>query len=145
MRTFILRRLLQTVPLLLGISALTFLLLQLAPGDYLNTMAQNPAVSQETIDAMRTRFGLDRPWPVQYALYLKNVFLHLDFGESFSRHQPVFTVLREGFLNSLLLACAAALVTWGLAVPLGVWAAVRQHSWVDRSLSLVAFVGLSIH
>src|SRR5215470_643123 len=103
MRTFILRRLLQTIPLLLGISALSFLLLQLAPGDFLNTMAENPMISAETLAAMRHRFGLDQPWYVQYFLYLKNLFLHLDFGESFSRHQPVWVVLREGFGNTLLL------------------------------------------
>jgi peptide/nickel transport system permease protein len=144
MRTFIQRRLLQTIPLLLGISALTFLLLQLAPGDFLNTMAENPGVTSETVQAMRAKFGLDRPWYVQYGLYLKNVFLRFDFGESFSRHQPVFAVLREGILNTLLLALAAAVITWGLAIPLGVWAAVRQYSWVDKTLSLIAFVWLSI-
>ncbi|TMQ69183.1 MAG: ABC transporter permease [Candidatus Eisenbacteria bacterium] len=144
MRVYVLRRLLQIVPLLLGVSALTFLVLKLAPGDFLNTMAENPAISAETIEAMRHRFGLDRPWWIQYALYLKNLFLHLDFGESFSRHQPVFVVLREGLGNTLLLASAAAVITWGLAIPLGVWAAVRQFSWVDKSLSVFAFIGLSI-
>lgn len=144
MRTYILRRLLQIIPLLLGISAITFLLLQLAPGDFLSTMAENPGISAETIQAMRTRFGLDQPWFVQYGLYLKNVFLHLDFGESFSRHEPVFLVLREGMLNTLLLASAAAVVTWGLAIPLGVLSAVRQYSWVDKSLSLASFVTLSV-
>lgn len=144
MRTYILRRVLQTLPLLFGISALTFLLLQLAPGDFLNTMAENPNISQETLDAMRRRFGLDQPWYVQYGLYLKNIFLHFDFGQSFSRHQPVFAVLREGMANTLLLATAAALVTWGLAIPLGVWAAVRQYTWVDKVLSLLAFLWLSI-
>jgi peptide/nickel transport system permease protein len=144
MRTYVLRRLLQIVPLLLGISALTFVLLQLAPGDFLNTMAENPAISAETLEAMRHRFGLDRPWAVQYLLYIKNVFLRLDFGESFARHQPVFVVLREGLLNTLLLASAAALVTWGLAIPLGVWAAVRQYSWVDKVLTVFGVIGLSI-
>jgi len=144
MRTFLLRRLLQTIPLLFGITALTFLLLQLAPGDFLNTMAENPAISDQTLEGMRHRFGLDRPWYVQYGLYLKNLLLHLDFGESFSRHQPVFAVLREALGNTLLLASAAALVTWGLAIPLGVWAAVRQYSWVDKLLSLLAFLWLSI-
>jgi peptide/nickel transport system permease protein len=120
MRTYIARRFLQVVPLLFGISALTFLLLQLAPGDFLNQMAENPAISADTIDAMRQRFGLDKPWYVQYGLYLRNVLLHFDFGQSFSRHQPVFTVLREGLLNTLLLASAAAVVTWVLAIPLGV-------------------------
>jgi peptide/nickel transport system permease protein len=144
MRTYVLRRVLQTLPLLVGISVLTFLLLQLTPGDFLNQMAENPAISPEAISAMRTRFGLDQPWYVQYGLYLKNIVLHFDFGESFSRHQPVFQVLREGLGNTLLLAGAAAVVTWGLAIPLGMWAAVRQHAWVDRILSLMAFVWLSV-
>src|SRR5437867_4680930 len=144
MPTFLLRRLLQAIPLLFGVTALTFLLLQLAPGDFLNTMAENPQISAGTLDAMRHRFGLDRPWYLQYALYLKNLLLHLDFGESFSRHQPVFAVLREGLGNTLLLATAAALVTWCLAIPLGVIAAVRQFSWVDKSLSVLSFMWLSI-
>jgi peptide/nickel transport system permease protein len=144
MRTYIAKRFLQVLPLLFGISALTFILLQLAPGDFLNQMAENPNISAATIDAMRRRFGLDRPWYIQYWLYLQNVILHFDFGESFSRHQPVFTVLREGLTNTLLLAGASAVVTWGLAIPLGVWAAVRQYSWIDKGLSLVAFVWLSI-
>ena len=144
MRTYILRRLLQAIPLLLGVSALTFLVLKLAPGDFLNTMAENPAISAEMIESMRHRFGLDQPWWVQYGFYLRNLFFHFDFGESFSRHQPVFTVLREGLGNTLLLASAAALVTWCLAIPLGVFAAVRQFSWVDKSLSVLAFIWLSI-
>lgn len=144
MRTYVLRRFLQMIPLLFGISALTFMLLQLAPGDFLNQMAENPAISPATIEAMRRRFGLDQPWYVQYGLYLRNVVLHFDFGESFSRHQPVFTVIREGLGNTLVLAIAAAIVTWGLALPLGIWAAVRQYSWIDKTLSLVAFIWLSI-
>lgn len=144
MRTYVLRRLLQIVPLLLGVSALTFLLLQLAPGDYLATVAENPQVPAEALEQMRRGFGLDRPWYVQYGLYLKNVFLHFDFGYSFAYRLPVFTVLGKGVLNTLLLASAAMLVTWGLAIPLGVLAAVRQHGWPDRGLSLAAFVWLSV-
>lgn len=143
MRTYVLRRLLQIVPLLLGISALTFLLLHLAPGDFLNTMAENPAISRETLEAMRRNFGLDRPVWVQYGLYLRNLATG-DFGASFSHHRPVFSVIQDGLLNTLILATAAAVVTWGLAVPLGVIAAVRQHTAVDRTLSFLAFVWLSI-
>ena len=76
MRTYVLRRVLQTIPLLLGISLMTFLLLQLAPGDFLNQMAENPGISAETIEAMRVRFGLDKPWYVQYG--------HLPAGTSSS-------------------------------------------------------------
>jgi peptide/nickel transport system permease protein len=143
MRTYILRRLLQLIPLLLGISVLTFLLVWLAPGDYLSTMAENPQIQPETIEAMRQKFGFDKPWYVQYLLYIKNVFLRLDFGESFSRHEPVFAVLWPALGNTLLLALAAACVTWFLAIPLGVWAAVRQYSWVDKGLSFLSFAWLS--
>src|SRR5207245_9377584 len=144
LRTYLLRRLFPTVPVLFGVSALTFLVLKLAPGDFLSTMAENPAISAEAIESMRHRFGLDQPWWVQYLLYLKNLFFHFDFGQSFSRHQPVFTVLREGLVNTLTLAGAAALVTWGLAIPLGVLAAVRQFSWVDKTLSVLSSMCLSI-
>ena len=94
MRVYIVKRILQTLPLLFGISLLTFILLQLTPGDFLNQMAENPAISADTIEAMRHRFGLDQPWYVQFGLYLRNILLRADFGESFSRQQPVFTVLR---------------------------------------------------
>jgi len=144
MRTYVLRRLLQLVPLLLAVVALTFLLLKLAPGDYVTTLAENPQVSTATLEAMRHRFGLDRPWTVQLGLYLRNVLLRLDFGESFSRHQPVLEVLRGGMLHTLLLALAGALVSWGLAIPLGAWAAAHRNRAGDRALSVFAFLGLSV-
>ncbi len=143
MHTYVLRRVLQAVPLLLGVSALTFLLLHLAPGDFLSTMAENPSISPESLDAMRRRFGLDQPWWTQYLLYLRNL-ARLDMGESFSRHLPVFDVLRAALGNTLLLSVAAAIVTWGLAIPLGALAAVRQHTAVDRGLTVLAVVGLSV-
>jgi len=144
LRTFLLRRLLSLIPLLMGVTLLAFLLIYLAPGDFLSQMAENPTISPETIEVMRHKFGLDQPWFVQYALWLKNVFLHLDFGESFAYRQPVFDVIIPRLGNTLILAVAAAIVAWGIAIPLGILAAVRQYSWVDKSASLFAFIGLSI-
>jgi peptide/nickel transport system permease protein len=118
--------------------------MHLAPGDFLSQLEINPQISPETIASMRERFGLDRPWPVQYLLWLKNIFLKHDFGESFSRHQPVFQVLAPAAGNSLVLALAAALVTWLVALPLGILAAVKQNTWVDRAASLVAVLGISV-
>ncbi len=145
MRTYVLRRLLQTIPLLLGISLMTFLLLQLAPGDFLNQMAENPGISAETIEAMRVRFGLDKPWYVQYGHLPQKRHLPLRL-RPVVRAPPagVRGAAATGFTNTLMLAGAAALVTWGLAIPLGVLAAVRQHSWIDRTLSFIAFIWLSI-
>jgi peptide/nickel transport system permease protein len=143
-RTYLLRRFLTLVPLLLGVTFFAFLLIYLAPGDFLSQMAENPMISAETIEAMRAKFGLDQPWYVQYVLWLKNVFLGLDFGESFAYRQPVFDVIVPRLGNTLLLALTAAFIAWGLAIPLGIASAVRQYSWVDKASSFVAFLGLSI-
>jgi len=104
----------------------------------------DPRITPEMIAAMRHRFGLDQPWWTQYALYLKNVVLHLDFGHSFSWHRPVFSVLRDGLVNTLALQAAAAMVTWGLAIPFGVWAAARQHSWVDWGVRAAAIATMAL-
>ena len=144
MRTFLLRRLFSLVPLLMGVTLIAFLLIYLAPGDFLSQMSENPTISPDTIDVMRRKFGLDQAWYVQYFLWLKNVFLHLDFGESFAYRQPVFSVIIPRLGNTLILAVTAAIVAWGLAIPLGIISAVRQYSWVDKSSSLFAFIGLSI-
>ncbi len=144
MRAFVLRRLLQSLPVLLGVSALTFLLMQLAPGDIITTLGQNPGISAETLESMRHRFGLDRPWFIQYLFYLRNVALRFDFGESFTRHEPVMTVLRAGLGNTLVLAVAGGIITWGLAIPLGVWAATKRGTWVDRGLTAAASLALAV-
>lgn len=144
MRTYVLRRLLQLVPLLLAVVVLTFALLKAAPGDYVTTLSADPQVPTATLEAMRHRFGLDRPWPAQLGLYLRNLLLRFDLGESFSLHRPVADVLRGGLFNTLLLALAGALLTWGLAIPLGAWAAARHGRAADRTLSALAFAGLAV-
>src|SRR6202044_1266191 len=81
MLAFILKRLLHMIPLLVGVSLLTFLLMALAPGDYYTSLTQNPQISPETIARLRTQFHLDKPWYVQYFFWLKNM-AHGDFGYS---------------------------------------------------------------
>lgn len=131
------------IPLLLGITFFSFMIISLAPGDYLTTMSQNPQIKAETIAAMRVKFGLDQPWFIQYGKWLWNA-VHLDFGYSFANQVPVFDLIREKMLNTLLLALTAALFAWGVSIPLGIISAVRQNTWVDRSASFVSFIGLSI-
>ncbi len=143
MKSYIIQRLIHMVPLILLISFLCFFVINLAPGDFLATMALNPQISQDTIEQMRMKFGLDRPWYIQYLRWLWNV-LHLDFGYSFSNHVPVFSLIKARFWNTLILAFASAIFAWGVAIPLGIVSAVRQYSWIDKLASFFAFFGLSI-
>ncbi len=131
------------VPLLLGITFFSFMIISLAPGDFLTTMTQNPQISTDTIDALRARYGLDKPWFIQYFIWLWNA-IHLDFGYSFANQVPVFTLIGERMVNTLLLALSAAILAWGLSIPLGIISAVRRNTWIDRSASFIAFFGLSI-
>ena len=143
MKSYILKRVLHMIPLLLGITFFSFMIISLAPGDFLTTMTQNPQISAETIEALRVKYGLDQPWYLQYAKWLWNAF-HLDFGYSFANQVPIFSLIGQRMLNTFILAFSAALFAWGLSIPLGIISAVRQNSYVDRSASFVAFIGLSI-
>ena len=131
------------IPLVLGITFFSFLIISLAPGDFLTVMSQNPQVTQETIDTLRSKFGLDQAWYIQYFKWLGNA-LRLDFGYSFASQVPVFILIKERMLNTLILAFSAALFAWGLSIPLGIISAVKQNTWIDRSSAFVSFIGLSI-
>jgi peptide/nickel transport system permease protein len=143
MLAFILKRLLHMIPLLVGVSLLTFLLMALAPGDYYTSLAQNPQISPETIARLRNQFHLDKPWYVQYFFWLKNM-AHGDFGYSMAYKIPATSLILARLWNTFLLAFFALIIAWGIAIPLGIWAAVKKDTWVDRGCSLVAFVGLSV-
>jgi peptide/nickel transport system permease protein len=132
------------IPILLGISLLSFFVIQLAPGNFLTVMKADPQVSKERIAEMERKFGLDEPWPIQYALWLKNIVLHFDFGYSFANKRPVGELIGERLRNTLYLSITAMVIAYGLAIPLGVISAVRQYSWIDKSSSFLAFLGLSI-
>jgi len=141
--TYISRRLLHMVPLLLGISLISFIIIQLAPGDFLTQQALNPQVSAERIAQERARFGLDQPVYVQYFIWLKNA-LRLDFGHSFSYRVPVFRLIGARLFNTFILSLSAMVFTWILSIPLGIISAIKQYSWVDKLLTFLAFLGLAI-
>jgi peptide/nickel transport system permease protein len=143
MGTFILRRLLHMIPLLLGVSLLTFLLMSLTPGSYLDSLLQNPQISPEKIRELKAKLHLDRPWYVQYFYWLKNA-VQLDFGYSLQYKISATDLIAGRLWNTFLLSLFATLLAWLVAVPLGVWAAVKKDSLADRFCSLLAFVGLSI-
>ncbi len=135
-----LKRLLQALLTLLLASALSFLLIQLAPGNYLETLQQNPHISPERIEQLRQQFGLDRPWPEQYLRWLWQA-LHGNFGTSFVYQRPVGSLLLERVPATLLMTVTSLMCTWGVAIPLGILAAVHQNRWLDRSLSVLSYLG----
>ncbi len=143
MKSYIIRRLLISIPLLLAISFITFLFIQIAPGDYFDTLRLNPQISEETIRLYESQYRLNEPWFIQYLWWLRNL-LRLDLGYSFTQRNPVSAVIRTRLLNTLLLSLASFFFTWLLAIPLGIICAVRQYRLVDKIFSGLSFVGLSI-
>lgn len=140
---YLIKRALHLIPILLGVSLLTFLLMSLTPGDYVTRLSQNPQITKEKIAELRAKYHLDRPWYVRYVYWLKNA-AQLDFGYSVQYKISVSTLVFERLWNTFLLAFFATVLAWGIAVPLGIWAAVHKDSWVDRLCALIAFVGLSV-
>ncbi|PYU29446.1 MAG: ABC transporter substrate-binding protein [Acidobacteria bacterium] len=131
---FLSRRLIHAVLVLFGVSILTFLFTSLAPGDYFDEMRLNPQIAPETVVALRAQYQLDRPLPVRYARWLNSV-VHGDLGYSFSYNSPVGPLLWVRARNTLFLTVTATLLSWGLALPLGVWSAERLGGLPDSLIS----------
>lgn len=138
---YVLKRLLQALLTILLASALSFFIMKLAPGDYVDTLRQNPKISPERIEELKRQFGLDRPWHVQYGLWLWRILTHGDFGRSFVYQRSVASLLWERVPATLLLAIASLVVTWAVAIPLGIVAAVKQNRATDRILQVISYAG----
>lgn len=144
MKTFLLRRLLAIIPLLLAVTFITQALLILSPGDYFTTLSENPAMTQERLENLRARFHLDTSNVlVRYWYWLRGAVVG-DFGYSFKFQTPVWSLISDRILNTLLLAVGALLISWGLAIPLGILSAVKKDSIFDRLAGAASFFGLSI-
>src|SRR6056297_123865 len=143
MRTYILRRLLQAIPLLLAISLLSFFIMQLSPGSYLDTMRLNPDVSEELIETMKRQYGLDKSVPEQYFHWLWQI-IQGNFGESFTYQVPVIHVIKSRVVNTLILSVAAMFIAWGFSIPIGIYSATHKYTIGDNIFTSLAFVGLSI-
>ncbi|MEN9203684.1 MAG: ABC transporter permease [Thermostichus sp. DG_1_6_bins_120] len=139
----ILERLTQALPVLLLITVLSFLLLQLAPGDFLDQLRADPSVSQEFIAQEEARLGLDQPLLGQYLIWLGNL-LQGDFGISYTYRIPVLGLIASRAGATLLLAASSILLTWMIAVPLGILGALRQNTPLDRALQLLSYLGQAV-
>ena len=137
------------VPSLFVVSFMAFVLIQLPPGDYVTTYiatlaASNEVVDQNMVAELRSRFGLDQPFIVQYGMWMWGILSRGDFGLSFEWQQPVSGLIWERMALTLILALATLVLTWALALPIGVYSAVRQYSVGDYFVTALGFVGLAI-
>jgi peptide/nickel transport system permease protein len=143
MKTFILRRLLSLVPLLLAVTFITQSLLVLSPGDYLTKLESNGRYTQ-TVETLRHQYHLDSHNVfTRYGYWLWQM-VHGNFGYSFSYSQSVWALIWQRMFNTVLLTGSALIISWGLAIPLGTLAAVKRDTWIDRASGFVSFFGLSL-
>jgi peptide/nickel transport system permease protein len=135
---FLVRRFFQAIPTLLLASVLIFFVISLAPGDFLTPARLNPGISDEQLANLSATFGLDRPAYVQYFYWMWNM-LHGDFGLSFQYTQSVLPVIWPRIVNSVWLVLLNLVLFYGIAIPIGVYGAVRQNSFGDKAINVVLY------
>ncbi len=148
MLTYLLRRLVLAAITVWAITVVTFIILQLPPGDFVDAYvaqasAMGTAISAAEANALRHAYGLDQSIWVQYAKWL-NLVAHGEFGQSFEYGRPVTEVIGDRLWLTILLSVGAIIVTWGLALPIGIYSAVRQYSFGDYVFTLIGFIGLAV-
>lgn len=140
---FILLRILQAIPTIVGVTFLSFVIIKLAPGDFLDQLKLNPQISPETIERLKKLYGLDQPLLIQYLKWLKSALV-FDLGYSFQYHAPVVELIAERIPNTLLLSVSSALIAWLLAIPLGMIAAFNEGKKIDKLIQAYAYSFMSI-
>ena len=143
MWSYIIKRLLISIPMLLGIALLTFILMRMTPGNYLDTIRLDPQFSPEIIAHYENLYQFDKPVWQQFFFWVKNLFL-LEFGCSFHYNIPVIDVIGGRLLNTFILSFASFLLTWLIAIPLGIWAALNRNKWMDRLIQFFSYLSLSL-
>jgi len=149
MAQFIFRRVLYMIPTLFAISIVSFIIIQLPPGDFLTTLvaqlsSQGESVNQESLDALRRQYGLGEPIWIQYLIWMRNILLHGDFGDSFEYSRPVRDLIGSRMAWTVGISLGSLLVTWIIAFPLGIYSAVRKYTIGDYFLTFFSFLGLAI-
>jgi len=146
--TYIGQRLLFVIPTLWLISIVSFVIINLPPGDYLSTYianleAQGEAVDPALIESLRTRYGLDEPFLIQYWQWISGIVLYGDFGTSFEYSLPVWDLIAERLPLTVALAVGSMLFVWVVSLLTGIYSAVRQYSIGDYIATTISFLGLA--
>ena len=147
MLSYIVRRLLIMIPTLLAISALVFLIIQLPPGDFFETMinqirARGESVDLQRIEFLKQQYGFDRPMWEQYLVWVWGL-VRGDMGYSFEFELPVNEVVGDRLYLTVLVSFSTIVFTWIVSFPIGLYSAARQYSWGDYTLTFVGFIGLA--
>jgi len=145
---YLLQRLVIMLVMLAGLSVIVFVTIELPPGDFadrraLELRSTGVLVTEADVIALRHQLGLDRPWYQRYLTWISNIILHGNFGFSFSKHQPVTVVLGQRVGLTVLLAVATIIFTYGLAIPIGIYSAMRQYSVGDYAATVVFYFGMA--
>jgi peptide/nickel transport system permease protein len=146
MLQYIARRFVILIPTIVVVSIISFALIQLPPGDYLTTYiasleAGGLIIQQDEIAALRQQYGLDRPIYMQYFLWIRNI-LQGDFGMSLEWQRPVNELIWDRLLLTFVMSLATILFSWSLAIPIGIYSATHQYSFLDYFFTFIGFVGL---
>jgi peptide/nickel transport system permease protein len=144
MTTYITRRLLQAIPIMILLSVFLFGVVRLMPGGPLAQAERNPNVTKEQLAAMRVRLGLDQPLPVQYVKWVKAFVLDGDWGYSIKFRRPVAEMIAERLPATLLLFGIGFFITLLIAIPVGVYSALKPYSWFDNLITTLSFAGQSV-
>lgn len=150
MLKYILKRSLYAIPTMFVISILVFVTIQLPPGDYVTKMIENMRNqaggahwTPEFQEAMRERYGLNEPVPVQYAKWAGNILFRGDFGYSFENSEPAEKMIMDRLGMTIVVSFSSFVFTWIVALPIGVLSAVKQYSLADYFFSFIGFIGLA--
>src|SRR5499426_735488 len=143
MRTYLIRRLLTSIPVLIGISLVLFTILAMAPGDPFEELATNPNVPPEVRMNLRAKFGLDDPLPVRYVRWMVSM-LRGDWGFSFVSRVDVDTLILQRLPATLAVLGSALVLAILIAIPIGTYSALRPYSIFDQIATTLAFIGFSL-
>lgn len=144
MWSFVIRRVLIMIPMMLVVSMICFAVVELQPGDYVTQFLSNPDITQEQIDTIRLEYGLDKGPVERYGLWIGGIVTRGDFGWSFASRRPVWDLIAERMGWTMVIALLAIVFQWLLAIPLGVYSATHPRSVGDYALTGGAFLGLSV-
>lgn len=148
MLRYIIRRLAYMIATLAVVSVMSFVIVQLAPGDYADIYAAKKSesgavISQEEIEAVRLQLGLDKPWYAQYWRWISKAIIHGDWGTSWEWKRPVGEVIWERMPLTLTLAFSTLIFMYAVSIPVGIYSAVRQYSLTDHTVSILGYLGLA--